>query len=135
MAEYLLRDRLGPDMEWGIRSAGITAGSGMPASDGAVSALGERGIDLSPHRSRPVTRELVDAASLVVVMTTSHREQIGKLFSDSKEKTFLLKSFVSASGGGDIDDPIGSSADTYRGIRDEIEAALPELISFMKSLV
>jgi len=134
MAEYLLRDRLGRDMEWEIRSAGVTAGSGMAASDGAADALGARGIDLSPHRSRPVTRELIDAASLVVVMTASHREQIRKLFSDSKEKTFLLRSFASASGGGDINDPIGSSADTYRGIRDEIEAVLPELISFMKNL-
>ena len=51
-----------------------------------------------------------------------------------EEKSFLLKSFSPEGRGGDVDDPIGSSVEVYRGIRGEIEATLPELIIFMKSL-
>ncbi|MDD4870734.1 MAG: low molecular weight protein arginine phosphatase [Kiritimatiellae bacterium] len=134
MAEYLLHDRLGPNSKWEVLSAGLSAGRGMPASRAAVEVLRERGIDMSPHSSQPVSRELVDAASLIVVMTASHFAQLRTIYPSVTEKLFLLKSFDPNRRGGDVEDPIGASVEIYRGIRDEIEGALPELIVFMKSL-
>ena len=133
MAEYLLRHRLLPDSEWVVCSAGTSAGFGMPASGFAESVLREKRIDLSPHQSRPLTRELVDAASLIVVMTSGHRDFIRAIYPDATEKIFLLKSFDPI-GGGDIDDPIGLTVDTYRQIRDDIDRALPGMMSFMDTL-
>ena len=89
---------------------------------------------MTRHRSQPVTRELVDAASVIVVMTASHREQLRMLFPRAREKTFLLKSFDPRGEGGDVDDPIGSSVANYRRVRDEIEEAIPELKKFMENL-
>ena len=133
MAEHLLRRRLGPGSDWDVSSAGTSGGYGLPASRTAVEALDEIGLDLSSHRSRPLTREAVDDASLVVVMTADHRDFIRAVSPGAMEKIFLLRSFDPA-GAGDIEDPIGSSADTYRRVRDEIDRALPGLVSFMETL-
>jgi len=133
MAEHLLRRRLPPDSGWDVCSAGTSAGFGMSASSFAVSALREKQIDLSTHRSRPLNRDLVDAASLIVVMTAGHRDFIKAAYPDATEKIFLLKSFDPI-GGGDIDDPIGLTVETYRQIRDGIDRALPGLMSFMETL-
>jgi protein-tyrosine-phosphatase len=133
MAEYLLRQRLGADSGWRVISAGVSAGAGMPASDAAVEALSEMDIDLGPHRSRPVTKELVREASMLVVMTATHYQQMKSMFPDSAGHVYLLKSFDPEADGTDVADPIGSSVDFYREIRDEISAALPGLIKYMKT--
>ena len=134
MAEYLLKDRLGPESSWRVMSAGLFAVSGMSASPHAVGVLAARNIDLGPHRSRLLTREWVDAASLIVVMTKSHREQLQALHRNAREKVFLLRSFDPAADSGDLDDPIGATLETYREARDAIESALPGLVDFMREL-
>lgn len=134
MAEYLLRHRLGRAAVWQVSSAGLSAFNGMPASQAAVHVLKEKGIRATAHLSRPVSRELVDESAIIVVMTASHLEQLRMIFPSTTEKSFLLKSFDPNGLGGDVEDPIGASVEIYRGVRDEIEAALPELMSFMKGL-
>jgi protein-tyrosine-phosphatase len=106
----------------------------MRASESAVQVMREAGIDLRPHRSHELTREWIDAASLIVVMTSGHREQLRDMASQATYKVSLLKSFNPAAKDEDIADPIGSTGQTYRTVRDEIAAALPGLIAFMKTL-
>ncbi|MBI3987756.1 MAG: low molecular weight protein arginine phosphatase [Lentisphaerae bacterium] len=134
MAECLLKHRLGPKTRWSIASAGTSAGAGMPASPPAVEALREMGLDLTPHRSRPLTGELVDRATLLVVMTESQKAMILAMNPGAAGKVFLLKEFDSLSGGGDISDPIGLSVAEYRKIRDEIDNALLDLILHLERL-
>jgi protein-tyrosine phosphatase len=133
MAEYILRKQLGPDTDWDVVSAGTAAGYGMRASQEAIQVLGEVGIDLKPHRSRAVEKALVDDASVVVVMTAGHREQMKALCPGIAERLFLLKSF-GARGKGDVVDPIGGSLEEYRRVREELESAMPELASFLQNL-
>src|ERR687883_1473661 len=45
-----------------VASAGTSAWEGAPASDGALLVGIERGLDLSNHRARQLTRELVSDA-------------------------------------------------------------------------
>ena len=135
MAEYLLKHRLGSGSDWQVLSAGTHAYDGMRGSRAAVEALKELKIDMNGHLSRPLTRELVDAASLIVVMTASHLAHLRAEYPGVIEKAFLLKSFRAGAGrGADVEDPIGASVAVYREIRDEIDAELPDLIAFMKSL-
>jgi len=134
MAEYLLRARLGGDGLWTVASAGLAAVDGLPASTEAVLALAERGIDLSPHRSRALDGNLVASASVIVVMTELHRQQMGNACPGTRERMFLLKSFDPAAGERDLSDPIGMTVETYRRTRDEIEAALQGLLEFLEAL-
>ena len=132
MAEYLMREWLGQDSVWSVQSAGVSAGDGLPASWEAVQALRESGIDLLAHRSRRLTRELVDAARVIVVMTDAHRAAVLERFPDARERVRLLGSFgPSPEDGDDVGDPIGSSLDVYRRVRDQIRALLPNLVLFL----
>jgi protein-tyrosine-phosphatase len=133
MAEYMLKARLEPGSTWEVGSAGVSAVSGMTASAEAVMAAADMGIDLKPHRSRPVHPKLIDSADLIVVMTASHRIQMEILFPRAADRTYLLKTFDSEAKTDDIEDPIGMPVDTYRKMRDEIDSALPGLVEFMKA--
>ena len=132
MAEYLLRRRLSRASGWTVSSAGLAAASGVPPSAAAAAVMREVGIDMQSHRSRPLTRELIDSASMIVVMTVAHREQVKQLYPVATDRIHLLKSFDLTAAGWDIDDPIGLSLDVYRGIRNEINTALPGLISYLE---
>jgi len=133
MAEYLLRHHLRGDAAFQVDSAGLFAISGLPASPAAVAVLREQGINLAPHRSRPLSKEMVDGADWIVVMTAGHANEVVARHADAAGKVRLLTSFGRQAGSGrDISDPIGCSVATYRAIRDEIDAALLDLILFLK---
>jgi protein-tyrosine phosphatase len=127
MAEYLLRRWLGPDSAWEVQSAGVAAADDMPASQAAVMALAELGIDAAGHRSRSLDEGLIDAADLIVVMTSDHRRHVLHRFPRARGRVFLLKSFGHAGRDQDIADPIGLPLEAYREVRDEMNAVLPDL--------
>ena len=128
MAEYLFRASMGPDSGWRAASAGVAALEGRPASAEAVEALRERGIDLTPHRSRSLTQARVDSADLIVAMTEGHAREIQERFPAARDRVRRLTSFQVAPEEPDIPDPIGQSLFTYRRVRDRIESALADLI-------
>ena len=132
MAEYLLRHHLGSKTFWQVRSAGLAAMDGWPASQPAIDVLSECGVDLTSHRSHRVTKERIDPATLIMVMTTSHALELKQRFPEARDRIHLLKSFDPSGRGGEIQDPIGGDIRTYRRIRDEIDAALLDLILYMK---
>ena len=134
MAEYLLRDSLPPESNWLVSSAGTFAADGIPASREGVEVLDERDIEMRPHRSRMITREQVDTATIIVVMTGAHRSHVLALFPNASEKTFLLKSFDPKARSRDLADPIGAPVRVYRKVRAEVTAALPGLLDFMNTL-
>ncbi|WP_283609176.1 arsenate reductase/protein-tyrosine-phosphatase family protein [Faecalispora anaeroviscerum] len=100
-------------------SAGLFANAGEPAAENAVVACLELGVDLSVHRSKTLTREMLQSADLFVVMMQSHA---GVLQSAGvpQEKIKVL--------GGGVGDPFGGSLAIYRASRDQIQKALEELL-------
>jgi protein-tyrosine-phosphatase len=131
MAEGLLRAMLPNDCGWEVSSAGVCAASGWPASDHSVEALREKGINISGLTSTTLTPALIADADLLVTMTNGHRQAILAAVPESEGKVFLLKSFGIAQCAADIADPVGGSLNLYRHVRDEIDAALPDLILYM----
>ena len=96
MAEALLRARLGgTGLEHGVLvgSAGLLEG-GVAASQPVLDAVRPFGGDLSRHRSRQVSGELVDAADLVVAMAGEHARAVAQLREGARERTFTLKELV-----------------------------------------
>ncbi len=64
MAEVLLRYRLGDlGCDARVASAGLLQ-SGQPASAHGVDIMGGRGLDMTTHRSRAMSRELLSSADL-----------------------------------------------------------------------
>ncbi len=132
MAEYLFRHLMTRDGEWECGSAGTAAWAGQPASDYAIIALADWEIDLTPHRSRCVSPTLIDSADWIIVMTDAHRRDIAAHYPQSVDRIKRLGAFGARNQAHDIGDPIGTSLDVYRRVRDEIQHCLFDLVLFLK---
>jgi protein-tyrosine-phosphatase len=122
MAEGLIRARLeraGLTGVVAVASAGTWAPEGETATAHARTAMAERGIDISAHRSREVTAAQLALADLILVMTASHREALGVDFPDARDKVRLMSSLDG--GGWDIADPVGGTLDDYRATAAELD--------------
>ena len=133
MAEALFRLRIGDEAQWEPDSAGVYARAGSPASANAVQALEELGVDLSGHRSKPLSPGLVESADLIVAMTEGHRFEILQRFPEVGNRVSLLKSFGTSKVPADIADPFGGSLDIYKKTRDEIDRSLSDLVLFLRT--
>lgn len=111
-----------------VTSAGVGAFPGLPASDLAIQALDELGLDLTRHRSRVLEPALVARAGRTFCMSPSHLvavdamlDAVGGPLDDSAHPPELL---VQGEG---ISDPFGCDLPTYREIRDRIAECLPDV--------
>jgi protein-tyrosine phosphatase len=95
MAEALLRFRLTarevPDVH--VHSAGVMDGGAKATAD-TIATLADRGVDLSRHRSRQMTPELLQSADLIVAMARVHVREAVLLLQDVWPRTFTLKDLV-----------------------------------------
>lgn len=92
-------------------SAGLHAGNGVPATDNARTVMRTLGIDISPHRSRRLTKELMDKADLVLAMSAVQRGRVVASFPEAKNKVEVLGEFAGT--GSDVEDPFGHTLDAY----------------------
>ena len=87
MAEGLLK-AMG---EHEVRSAGVAAEAGSPASPYAVDALFSKGIDITTHRARFISAEDVEWADIILTMTRRHKELLLERFPHAEHKLYTLK--------------------------------------------
>ncbi len=134
MAEGIFRHAVGDSGEYRAMSAGLGALEGQPASAFAVQAVKELGIDISNHRSRSLTLELVQQADYIFGMTHSHLDTVILLYPQAAEKTFLLREFDETLDffEKDISDPIGGSYEVYLNCRDQIEQGIVSVLRFIE---
>ena len=114
LAVLALREELGDDAaEVAISSAGTGAAPGLPASAGSLEVAEAEGLDLSGHRSRPVTREILDEADLVFVMSPSQRAALEALGA-AKDQVHVVSEWPEP---GEpelpVFDPFGASSEAY----------------------
>lgn len=110
-------------MDVEVESAGTSAWEGAPASDGSLLVALERGLDLSTHGARLLTPELVDTATLVLTMSSTHLERVLELGGVGKADLLTRYANEGRSGGG-IPDPFGGDLPTYRETADELAACI-----------
>jgi protein-tyrosine phosphatase len=138
MAEALLRHALRAQPEplktWKIVSAGVAARSGDPVSENSVIALKKVGIDIKTHTSQPLTRELIDQATVILCMTESHRAMIQFNFDPVPRHVYLFREFMPRAAEKEIGDPYGGPLTEYEACRDEMVEAIPSLVEFLKEL-
>lgn len=123
LAEALLREALGSRgmVDVVVESAGTGAWEGIPASEGSYLVGLEHGLDLSAHRSRLLTRELVEGADLILTMGRSHVARAEAL--GGAGRTFLLGEFAGREGpAAEVRDPFGGELSQYREAFRELAA-------------
>jgi protein-tyrosine phosphatase len=136
-----------------VVSAGVSAVIDAPASRPAVRVLHDRGIDLTDHRARHLTRAELERADLVVVMAQDHLDAIRALAPETLPKVARLKDLARRSitpmpgtdragrlqallaatppaelAALDVADPYGRSLDSYATTAEEIERGVDALV-------
>ena len=122
MAEGLLRARLGASSGDRVSSAGLAAVEGRPADPKALDLLARRGIDLSRHRARQLTPELLARYDLVLVMEEEHRREIGRLARTARGRVHRIGKFA----GFDVADPYGKPLAAFERALALIERGLDD---------
>lgn len=123
MAEAIARDLFDKNppsnMPLVAMSAGTSAADGDAATPEGDLALRHLGVRPLPHRSRHLTREMIQQAEVVYAMTNAHRAAILRLDPDAAGKVELL-----SPAGKDIPDPIGSGPEVYISTAEAIRAGI-----------
>jgi protein-tyrosine-phosphatase len=125
IARRLLAERGRTDVA--VSSAGTAAWDGAPASEGAYLIALEHHLDLSAHRARQLTTDLVAAADLVLGMSAHHVERAVALGGDGK--SHLVGGFAGrAPADAQVDDPFGGDLAEYRATYERLEGLLADVI-------
>ena len=124
MAEAIARNLLSKKLNVGpmelenkgicVLSAGTYAMPGMRATPQAVDAIKDMGGDLTRHRSRPLSVELIHQADVIYTMGKGHAQAVRSLVPSSADKVETLDP------GGDIEDPIGSDLAVYKTLAGQL---------------
>jgi protein-tyrosine-phosphatase len=122
MAEGLLRASLPPGWrdEVNVSSAGTHAWNGQPAASLSVTVMREKGIDISGHKARIVTPDIINLASLVVALTPQHMAHMKADVPGAGGWMIVLGELDRDRTRVDVEDPIGGSIEDYRATRDDI---------------
>jgi protein-tyrosine-phosphatase len=80
--------------DWRVGSAGTWAIPGQPALLPVSQAARRFGIDLSGHRATRVSRKVLSAYDLILVMEAGHREALLTELPELKERLYLLSEVV-----------------------------------------
>ena len=105
-----------------IESAGVFAEEGEAASENAILAMHEMGIDLTSHRTQPVSEDLLQKADIILTMTAAQKMLIVQYAS---EKTYTLTEYAGIDG--DISDPYGGDLEEYKETAQEIYDAVVKI--------
>jgi protein-tyrosine-phosphatase len=125
MAMAIFRSRVEPKPEsWVVESAGTWAPEGASASVMSQFVLAERGLDLSKHRSRQVSKDIINSFDLVLTMEEGHKEALQIEFPERAERIYLLSEMIGLKF--NIADPMGGTDNEFRSTAQEITQILTD---------
>lgn len=137
MAEKLLQHALAaegvPLAELEVVSAGVAAAAGEPPSENSVLALKSVQLDLTQHKSQPLTEDLVDRAFAIFAMTESHLHVLQAYFPRLPKRVHLFREFLAEGEDHQIPDPFGQDIDAYKACLDSMVEAIPSLVRYLKN--
>jgi protein-tyrosine-phosphatase len=117
-----------------VESAGTAAVDGAPAAEAAVTVAAEESLDLTNHKSRELTPELLDWADLVLVMTPSQFEAIAQR--GAADKVAIVTDFMEGPGAGEaVHDPFGGDVAVYRETFEQLRQAAQGLLARLEPIL
>lgn len=105
-----------------VASAGVLNMAGSPASEEAIAACADKGVDIKDHKSTTLTQQLIEEYDVIYAMARIHRERVADLCPEEADKCVLI------AGDEEIPDPIGQSERVFKDCADSIEKAVRERI-------
>jgi len=127
MAEALLKRLVAsrPDAgEWRIESAGIWGVNGYPAAETSQLVMQAMGMDLSMHKSQPVSYDLLMQFDLILTMEIFHKECLAIEYEGLEDRIFAISEMVDSTE--DIHDPMGGKPEAYKATAHKLEQILSD---------
>lgn len=133
MAEGLFKKMTeGRKEQFEISSAGISAIDGYPPTAETIRVMETEGADVSEHRSRRLTMDMIRQSDHIYVMERFHRDFILRLAPEAAAKVSLLTEYTTRSDGRNVDidipDPINMSGQFYKNILSVIRDCLENIL-------
>lgn len=137
MAEAIFKKMIkkrGKQDEINVSSCGIAAMEGEPASIFAQKVMKNQGIDITSHRSRRLSKDLLDA-DLILTMTKAHKDFLLNRYPDIKGRVFVLGEFSQDEGDEDvdIDDPFGKDEVAYQKVFNQLQDKLNKVLDRLEN--
>jgi len=129
MAEAVLRQALKGQNEITVESAGLGALVGQSASEHAVELMHARGIDISSHRARQLTPEMVGMADLILVMESRHKKSLESADAAIRGKVFRLGEWRDT----EIDDPYRQSNAVFAEVLADIDDCVTDWLAQLRA--
>ncbi|MGE4215027.1 MAG: low molecular weight protein arginine phosphatase [Anaerotignaceae bacterium] len=111
MAEAVAKS-IFPKDEYNIMSAGLSVIENQSASENAVLAAENLGLDLKGHRAKQITPNLIKEADIVLTMTAGHKQAIANNCNSMATPVFTLAEYA-GHGNEDVMDPYGCDLEIY----------------------
>ncbi|MCX7963140.1 MAG: hypothetical protein N2644_01470 [Candidatus Sumerlaea chitinivorans] len=112
-----------------VKTAGVMTPTGLLPQPEVVQLLKEEGVDISHHRSHPVTVQMIEDADLILGMSSFHVQTAIRRSPAARGKAFLLKEYVGYSGKAiQIGDPMGGTMEIFKKCFEQIKDALEKLV-------
>ena len=128
MAEAVLRNALRNQGDITVESAGLGAMVDWPAAEHAEVLMRERGLDISGHKGRQLTPELLHVADLVLVMEYEHKSAIEAEDTTARGKVFRLGEWRDK----DIQDPFEKPKKEFQKVLREIDVCVETWVERLK---
>ena len=137
MAAALFKIRLMAEetewQKWRVDSAGTWAEPGMPAVSQAQQIMLRRGQDISHHRSRLVSYELLKRFLLILTMEAGQAEALRFEFQDLAGRIFMLSEMSGDQV--DVRDPMGSNLAEFERTAERIDTLIKDGLPRILELV
>ena len=128
MAEAVLRNALRNQGDITVESAGLGAMVDWPAAEHAVTLMEERGLDISGHRARQLTPELLHEADLILVMEQGHKKALETEDTTARGKIFRFGEWRDK----DIHDPFQNPKTEFEKVLREIDVCVETWVERLK---
>lgn len=118
VGEALIRDyfdKTGQD-DKSVSSAGITAMVDWPASDNSIEVMKQRGIDITDHKARQITPEMVSKHDLILVMDEDQQSELERMFPYAKGKVQTIGRFRNR----EVADPYRQPIDAFERMAENL---------------
>ena len=105
-----------------VISAGTLGMVGYPASAEAVRVCAAKSVDISAHRSRALSRYLIEKSDIIFALARIHKNAVTDISPEAAQRCVLLAEDT------DIHDPIGQSQSVYDDCAELIDRAVKKRI-------
>jgi protein-tyrosine-phosphatase len=116
-----------------VNSVGMETHPGKPAHALAKQFAHQHGLSLQCHSTTPLSRDLIKESDLVLVMEVAQKDLLSKLYTQDRDKVFILVQFC-GNGSIEITDPYCGTQEDFKSCIGRIREACDYLIRMIGEL-